>query len=411
MTCSTALVACSTPGTVNTFGADEDEEMEVDTDTDGEESSGGEEAFDPFEGARVIETGLEGRFEFGDYDGDGVDDLISADGDWLRVHRFDNGEQVLEQLSITSFNTYFDFLIPAHVDGDDQLDLVLYNAATPLIGQYDNRLTPVAFSSDGVEFGPVVSMGGDVMLRAAVDFDGDGRVDLLERSFNALRIWSTNRDGTWTEGQSLAGLPYVEIRGAIWHDVTLDGRLDLMLWGHDSGRTYLATYTQDEEGHLSVLQERELEFMGDARLADFDDDGIVDLALSRARWYAEDPTAALLVLQGRGDGTYGGSLLHFESGPDDVGDARLIPVDLDGDGAPEPIVINTGTFDPETYEGLLPGFEPWTPVLVRVEDEVTFHPLPSGIVPVDAADLDGDDCEELVGASDNQLVLLELPCD
>ncbi|MEM7156853.1 MAG: VCBS repeat-containing protein [Myxococcota bacterium] len=406
------MLACSTPGTVNILELDED--LEVDTDPDEEESSGAEEAIDPFEGARVIEAGLKGRFEFGDYDGDGIDDLISEDDDWLRIHRFDTAEQELEQFFITSFSANFHRMMPAHVDDDDELDLVLYDPATPTIGEYDNRLIPVALSSGSVDFGPAAVIQEEV-IGTMVDFDRDGRTDLLERSANALRSWSMNRDGTWTEGQSLAGLPNVEIRGTLWHDVTLDGRLDLLIWGHDSGRTMLTTYAQGEDGILSVLQERELEFRGDVGLADFDDDGIVDLALSRERTL-ERPAAAILVLQGRGDGTYGGSLLHLESGPNATGGPHLFGVDLDGDGVPEPIVRNTGSIDHESDDGLLSGVGSWNSALIQVEgegeDEVTVHPLPTDMWLSDAADIDGDGCDELVGKnSENWIQILKLPCD
>jgi len=91
-------------------------------------------------------------------------------------------------------------------------------------------------SAAGVITGPAgaayVPAGGQ-----AVDFNMDGRVDLLFGS----RLMLNNGDGTFTDGSAAAGLTAVADRGLRLADVDLDGDLDLVRRDLNVTRLYLNT--------------------------------------------------------------------------------------------------------------------------------------------------------------------------
>lgn len=360
---------------------------------------------DPFEGARMLElTVPASKVAFGDYDDDGADDAIFSytfeygttgySQDLLEIMRFDPESESFEQLLQQEAGRIATQLVPAHVDGDGRLDVLFLWTST---------MSQIAIRDDDIEIGPTIDIAGP-LLGKPIDFDGDRRADYVGIYGSTIRTYTVDLMGGWVETQALAFEASCTPVRAEWRDLTDDGRLDMLVVGQCSDRTTLTTYAQAEDGTLSIVAESEASLpLSDVAVADFDDDGRLDVALGTARYEEGAPPPEATVLAGLGDGSFGDELLHLHSSAE-YGNIAIRAVDLDGDGVDEPLVANYGdVLDPSLASG-------WA--LTQVEgSQLVVHPLPFDVRPSYGADLDGDGCEEMVSVGGETLVAVFLPCE
>lgn len=401
------LLAGCGPGVTVTGsgGSDGGEDDSTGADETGMSADLPPQAPDPFEGARLVELEVPlGYHVFGDFDGDGADDLLSSyefvfgetgfSQYLFELQRIDLEAPSLESLLQRDVGFLARGLVTGWVDGDDRLDLL--NVGT-------TSITQIAVRADDFEIAPSSDVSG-TRLGRPVDYDGDHRSEYVGIYQATIRIFAVDLMGGWSEVQVLDFEADCTPTGAYWHELSGDGRLDMLVVGRCSDRTTLTTYAQAADGSLSIVAEGELGLAVDrVDLADFDDDGRLDVALGTSRYEAGLPDPETTVLAGLPDGSFGEELLHLSTTAD-FGAVAVFPADLDGDGVAEPLVWS--------YQDVLdPALESeWA--LVRVDgDELVVHPLPSELSPTHAADLDGDGCEEVIEISGLQLRALVPSCE
>ena len=170
--------------------------------------------------------------QIGDTNGDGIPDMIAADGPTVKV-LFGNGDGTFRYGPISALDGRLDgstFQV-ADVNGDGILDFVMapLGSTTPnpsylLIG-YGN--------GDGTfSLGPVYPIGNDDLGGSTViaDFTGDGKLDIAVGSESGVWLFVGNGDGTFQ-----AGVLSVPIPGGVGFlataDFNSDGRPDLVVAG------------------------------------------------------------------------------------------------------------------------------------------------------------------------------------
>ncbi len=354
---------------------------------------------DPFEGAQVLELSfrdpdaLAGRYEdthygYADYDGDGVDDVVISYR-WeigtapvieerLAAHRFAPEDARLQPLFEFVVEAPIGPIAPGHVDGDGRTD-VLHRGSGPSLAQ-------IAIRTDAVEVGPSVEFDGG-LFGSLLDFDGDGRTDYLSRTGSSIRVHTVDGQGGWLTGSPLE-LGCDPTGDATWADLDGDGRLELVLVAVCEERLVAMTFAQADDMTFSVITEHPLpggSQVGPVGLADFDADGVLDLAVNSAPGGEVYPDR-FVVWPGLGDGRFGPVLAEVRQEFPYV--TTVFAADLDGDGVDDPVVPNSM---------LLEDIEDHAMVAVRVVDgEWVGYRVPHDGRPDAVADLDGDGCDELI---------------
>jgi FG-GAP-like repeat len=262
---------------------------------------------------RVDETSMRSEIAAVDLDGDGVPDLVIAEG--LRVLR-GSGDGTFREVYrygpiAASPLAFGDF------DGDGRLDAVVWNGRS--------GLTIMPGKGDGTfaqERQIAVPGGGGVT--AVADFNGDGRPDLAVSAGDSLRVLFGKDDGSFVPGQPLAGVRAgVNIVAA---DLDRDGWIDMVVAhaGDDISTVLLNT------GGGAFRVAGTVPSSGQLRIADIDGDGIPDVLVHGG---------VLVVYRGKGDGTFEAGQVYGAGGSD------FAVADFDGDGRPD-VVATVGVSCP-----------------------------------------------------------------
>jgi len=199
-----------------------------------------------------------------------------------------------------SVNPYPEGAVVADFNGDGNLDIAFANSAgngvTILLGNGDGTFTPAA--SPAVSFGAAIAVG---------DFNGDGIPDLAvsnNGSGYVVTILLGNGDGTFTVGASVP-VPQWSINpeGIVAMDFNGDGKMDLAVTSanlNSSPPSYVVTILLGNGDGTFTQGQTYNTGQGDQSIVggDFNGDGIPDLAI--ANYY--DHT--LTILLGNGDGTF-----------------------------------------------------------------------------------------------------------
>ena len=189
-----------------------------------------------------------GDSRFADFSGDGRDDLFSntlslasdtASRALMHVNQGTGSFLTDAGVTALAIGGFGGTLLAADFDNDGDIDLFAPHDHTQgdgarnwlLSNDGGGVLTDVAAAA-GVDSNPP---GADFVPRGgqAVDFDEDGRVDLLFGS----RLLINNVNGTFSDGSAAAGMPVRADQGLKLIDVDLDGDLDLI--HHDGAVTRL----------------------------------------------------------------------------------------------------------------------------------------------------------------------------
>lgn len=211
----------------------------------------------------------------GDFDGDGLDDVIVTTGTaWYYSSAGRTEWRFLRSSGIRVANLAF-----ADIDNDGKTDVLTRLSDGNINVAYGGTtawtaLTPSAESITQCRFG---------------DFDGDGRTDIFRRG--ASGVWSIwyGSTHTWTTLRTFAAaiddLRFGEFDGKQGTDVvaTINGK-----WMWSSGATYTWLALNDALAPLA-----------DTRVGDFDGDGRDDLAFpASGQWrYSDDGRTAALTLR------------------------------------------------------------------------------------------------------------------
>jgi len=277
----------------------------------------------------------------GDFNGDGIPDLAIATGDdeddlpgavsiWLG-----KGDGTFTLKSSPATGVYPQSVAIADFNGDGIPDLAVANysdnTVTILLGKGDGTFTPVATTP---------ATGSEPYFVASGDFNGDGIPDLAVANSggSTLTILLGNGDGTFKAAASPAtgdGPAAIAVG-----DFNADGRADLAVANYNSGTltvllgngkgTFTTSASPATGGGPTYVA-----------IGDFNGDGIPDLAATNVN------TSTVAIFQGKGDGTF--TLVASPaagSGPDAV-----VAADFNGSGLSD---FATANFTSNTVTVLLP---------------------------------------------------------
>jgi hypothetical protein len=289
---------------------------------------------DPGRTTRALPIGSVGPSAVGDFNGDGWTDVVSAMGDpatpvaRTQVQMSLGGPEGLSTpVLVTTVDSVVVSLGVAHVDADATLDVVLFDSSQPagiLLGKGDGTLRPSAELSlgslvDHVESGDVNEDGKPDLVLSAVR-----KTDLVRE----VRLLISRGDGTFEPPLVLAD---GDSEGqVVLADLDRDGKLDVVVpqAGNGMGAKVLmgkgdGSFTSGPD--LSI----EDDFSGGRmRLADLDQDGVLDAVFCRDGYKDNMPWHILHVLKGTGTGRF----TRVGTYPTQAQCLNLTLVDLDADG-------------------------------------------------------------------------------
>ncbi len=238
-----------------------------------------------------------------DFDRDGLDDLILLE--WPEYCRGAVHLQVVPALAPGQFGTPVEFVVEAN--GGDfavaDFDRDGVPDAAVLTGEWrEPGAVRVLSGADGFLVAADLPLPRTPTAIDAADLDGDGDIDL------AVAVL----------GSDLIGA------NGVAHVFLNDGSGDF-----DAGPTLLAPRS-----------------VSDVLAADFDDDGVVDLALHGLSWdsLGGEETAAVRIHRGAGDGTFaaGGEIVQNTYA------GRIVAADFDADGRTDVAIAAGWNADPDT---------------------------------------------------------------
>jgi len=270
-------------------------------------------------------TSIPGQFiSTGDFNGDGISDLVVTGGTTAGNVFFGNGN--------ATFSAPVPLTIPGQVgrgfiaigdfnnDGTSDIASLDYESLDILLGQKNNTFVDVSTSYPALNFA-----GG----AAAADFNKDGKLDLVvsQGGPNPLQVLLGNGDGTFQIGSQLPAVNLPQILAAV--DVDGDGNPDVVaclgffnlaqiFYGNGDGTFQAPVNIQLERGYTQMV------------VADVNGDGRPDLIFSDG--------SVISILLNTGNRTFG-SETHFLAGYI----ANFAVEDLNGDGLADIVVANGNT--------------------------------------------------------------------
>ena len=332
----------------------------------------------------TVQAGLEGlagkHVAWGDYDGDGFDDLLLDGGRVLRNDAARAFVDVSETLGLSPYER-FSGGVWGDYDDDGLLDLFVHR-------RDEGRLLRNAGSGfvDVSEAAFGGALDGPIAAAAWGELDNDGRLDLYvgryerggpERALCAPDVLLRGRrDGRFDDVSRRAGILTDEplcARGVAWADLNDDGRQDIVVANYrlDPNLLWLnagADRLVDQAREAGVRGANKWGAYGNSLAAvpaDFDDDGDLDLFVSNLAHPRAIAYSDLSMLLRNGGGTPLGFVDRFrESGmrfEETSADAAAADVDNDGDidlyvtsvypNRPSHLYLNKGdgTFDERTW--------------------------------------------------------------
>lgn len=292
----------------------------------------------------------------GDFDGDGLDDLVVGH---RAVHTGEDDYSVLTVLLGRGDGTFEARAVPTHLgsngvsgllaadlDRDGRLDLVVKTLDSDgaryvaiLLGRGDG----------GFHVEHPTHLAGDYASGLAVaDMNGDGVPDVIVGDSEPnpprqhLDIYPGRGDGTFDTRLTFRdpAVPLDLVAG----DFDGDGKQDvLVIMSDDDGTRHLDVLRNDGSGGLSRLVSYPMPSARIVVAADLNADGILDAVTGGQRGNA------IHVLLGRGDGTFSPDVPY----PVDVGPVSIAVGDVNGDGAPDLLTVTATSGPPGRVSVLL----------------------------------------------------------
>jgi len=266
------------------------------------------------------------RVASGDFNGDGKQDIATLNIDCSVSIFIGNGDGTF-QLPVTYGGIPTDRvpegIVVGDFNGDGKLDLAVKDQKQA--GQV-LEVTVFPGNGDGT-FGtaiPAIDIGSKITVGStfvAADFNGDGNLDLATDCQGAtvqLCVLNGNGDGTFTVGATVS----VPASGGVFQtavsDVNGDGKLDMVFGfgaplGNPTNQAVLAVSLGNGDGTFGAIQAVDIvapppqQGNGslDVTVADFDGDGIPDIAFAYMTCSNTAPCpGSVQVYAGKGDGTF-----------------------------------------------------------------------------------------------------------
>jgi Chitobiase/beta-hexosaminidase C-terminal domain/FG-GAP-like repeat/FG-GAP repeat len=256
----------------------------------------------------------------GDFNGDGFLDIASMNTNSATVSiLLGHGNGTFTAAASPTLSANATGIVAADFNNDGKLDLAVSligvnsNAAGSmviLLGNGDGTFTPTPGT---------LTLGGSPNVFAAADFDGDGRMDLLENDEMGTQILLGNGNGT------LSQLPYTGMSGAyVVADLNGDGFPDVMAnGGYYIGNEVLLGNGDGTFRAVGPAPSSPTFTLSSFAVGDFNGDGIPDLA-------GVGQYTAITIFLGKGDGTF--TLLTPPASPTFTGPGGLVAGDFNHDG-------------------------------------------------------------------------------
>ena len=294
-----------------------------------------------------------------DFNKDGKLDLVSSNSSSSTTGiisvRLGNGNGTFQ----TAINTTIDHLTsteqitPTDLNKDGKIDLIFnrtgghYGWTAPMVyGWIDDGLgyglSVLLGNGNGTFQNNPINLSADQGYNVVTsDVNNDGNLDILTSSNGSVSIFTGNGNGSFNENKILAG--GIGNSKPLTVDLNADGFLDIAVQnGRDNSLSILlgngdGTFRQEVKysNGIKPYGNYDENYAGNLVVADFDGDGILDLADSKTR------DNAVSVFKGNGDGTFQAETQYQVSAT--FADLQKIAVaDLNKDGAPD--IITSGQF-------------------------------------------------------------------
>lgn len=314
-------------------------------------------------------------FDIADMNGDGHPDIVHSPprkGSGIPVIMLGDGAGSWHAWSEAHYTRRYDYgdVAVADYNGDGRLDIALgihLQGLRVLVGNDSGRFSEW---SRGLDY-QIPGQGGDASgfssrALAAVDWTGDGLPDIvalsegprmpnpnrMERAntntnigdiafvFDGVALFLNQGDGTWKKEYKGEGLDRIFGDGVALGDFNGDGRVDFATASSRMGRRDLVNLKLETGGWstVSVPQVRPFAVIRSVAAADFDADGLDDLAVAYMAYEADTWRSGVDVLYPRKDGTWERRVLASREGQ--LAYTALGEGDLDGDGARDLVALD-----------------------------------------------------------------------
>src|SRR5262249_36127199 len=228
----------------------------------------------------------------GDVNGDGKLDLVTlqeAEGGQEVAVRFGNGKGNFGERASFAMGSSPVGLVVADFNGDGRADVATSDDT-------DSAVSVRLANPDGT-LGPVTTydVGGPQGALATADVNGDGISDLVtvNKAGTSLTVLLGHSNGTFTVMPPIT-VPSVKGTSIAFGDLNEDGHLDIAVTG--------AVLLGNGDGSFTVVARPEI--AGNPVVADVDGNKHLDV-LFPSTTGTQTTTAAMVILRGNGDGTFG----------------------------------------------------------------------------------------------------------
>ena len=344
-----------------------------------------------FETSNAITSGIASA----DFNGDGIQDLALTGTEGLQLSIMlgeSDGSFMPPAIYSTNLNPFgFGPSIAADdFNGDGFVDVIV--AGSPQ-SNFSSNVAILFGNADGSLQSPSpISVPSNLAYYIfSSDFDGDGNLDIIANNNNSVSVIIGHGDGTFEEPNILVEARG-SIRGVTTDDFNGDGLTDLAITTSFGGQRKLEIFLG--QGNFQFSTSQNFCFDGNVRdvvAADFDGDGLVDLATTEetVNIYYEY-TLSVVVFLGQGDGTFADGMSTTVDESDVIRDLHV--VDFNGDGLQD---LATGSTNGSTNFYNVTIWENQGNGDFGFEDSIELNADVLGIV---SGDFNGDGAEDLAVA-------------
>jgi len=286
----------------------------------------------------------DGAVAWGDYDNDGVIDLLisglSSSTEITKIfHNNENG--TFSELTSSSFLGLMECNVEwVDFDNDGDLDFIISgkNASGSYTKIYKNN-------KNGSFTEPTVALPGAVSgAMASGDYNNDGNIDILLTGGNNTSLYRNDGDFKFSL-QSGTGLPAFNDVTAIWVDEDNDGLIDIFLSGNQKGWSNIAGIFHNNGNNTFTKTNQVFDNRNTSTVecADLNGDGFVDVVIAGGLTLN---SYVPKVYFNNGDGSY---TEQTEISLPDVYQCDLSAADIDNNGTMELIITGAENLEYPIY--------------------------------------------------------------
>jgi hypothetical protein len=231
-----------------------------------------------------------GFFNHADYDGDGDEDILALDEEFLFAQFFmnDGNQQFLRSISLgNSFSEQILRYESGDIDGDGDIDVVasVKDGSASIIGWYENQGNATFLPLQIID-GNSANLGSNVSIEL-IDLDNDGKLDIFSSLFFMDKVQWYRNLGNASFVSPIVINSSIDSPSSIAFDAENDGDIDVfsvsrfdhkIVWHRNLGLSFAAEILIDDQLSLPNV----------INSGDFDGDGLKDLFVnhnSEILWY------------------------------------------------------------------------------------------------------------------------------